>query len=203
MIIKNLTDKNIMKRIIFCGFIFFCLTCFSSCFFYRDLKNKTKVQDIYMVYKDDKGFPLFSANIYCYNTNLRTHKEKDTSSIKLSYLFNAHNIRNFDNPIIELHSFSFTQKNGDTIPCALYYNSNQYITRDRMNNNTNIKIDTLPFNFDINKHQTGVFNILVEADQLYHKTKIVYVSYDITVNNQRITKYKIKYKRKLCVGWLG
>jgi len=179
-----------MKSIVF---LFFCLIGFSSCVFYHDVVNKNSSNDIYVIYKDEKSKPLFSSgvmNYYCERGN-------DISTLKLSYLFKAHNIRWFDNHVIEFHSFSFTNKNGDTLPCTFYYNTNSYITRHYILDSTFIKIDTLPFSFDIKN--SNVFNVLVETEQLYCKTKKVYVSFDITVNNQRITKNKIKYKWKLCM----
>ena len=180
-------------KYIFASIVIFILFCFSSCFLYRDLRTKTKAQDIYKIHKEQKWY-LFSADIFKRYRGVDIYKKKNIF-VKLSYLLEFHNISLFDNPVIELHSFSFTNKNGDTIPCTSYYNYSY------MNDSVCFKIDTFPFSFNI-KEQITPFNILVEADQLYHETKIVYVSFDITVNNQRITKHKIKYKWKLCVEWL-
>ena len=186
-----------MRHIIFVGVVCFCLIGFSSCVFYHDVvnTNKTWGGDMYIIYKDRKSTPLFSSGIMRYFYDRKT----DISTVKLSYYFRASNIHLFDNPIIELHSFSFTNKKGDTIPCRFYYSANSYVTKDYVLDSTFVKIDTLPFSFDIKKPRTGKFNILVETDQLYQETKEVYVSFDITVNNQRITKKNIKYKWKLCV----
>ena len=189
-----------MKRLVFLGIILVFLTCFSSCIFLYDImkdrKRLPENSDIKMICEDNKYMPLFTSEIvYFY-----PHKRKDISTTKLAYQFYVSNISRFDNTTIELYSFSFTNKNGDTIPYTLHYKKVASVGREYVLDNTFVKIDTLPFYFDIGKTQTDrFFTILVEAEQLFNKMKEVYISFDITVNNQRITKKNIKYKWKLCV----
>lgn len=186
-----------MKRFAFLFIIVFCLICLSSCVLYHDVipVKPNRSGDIYMVYKDEQSVPLFSSGIM----NYLCDNEKDISKVKLSYIFEAHNISLYDNPVVELNSFSFTDKKGNTIPCNFYYIIDDFVPRYYVLDSLYFKIDTLPFNFDINKHQTGKFTILVEAEQLYHKTKEIYVNFDIAVNNERIIKKKNKYKWKLWI----
>jgi len=187
-----------MKRIVFLSVVIFILSCFSSCCSFYFLENKSRNSDI-IIQVPQSSLIAFMGKIENEHLCMLPHKEKIEliKNTKLSYCFRTINISGFDSPIIELHSFSFRNKKGDTIPYTIYYAT---YPPDSIS-----KIGTLPFSYDIQKPKTGMY-IIVETDKLYHKAKKkeVYVSFDITVNNQRITKHQIKYKRKLfIVKWLG
>ena len=187
-----------MKRIAFSLVVIFILFCFSSCCSFYFLENEIENRDV-IIQVPQSSLVAFMGGIENEHICMIPFKEKIEliKNTKLSYQFNATNITAFDSPIIELHSFSFINKKGDTIPYSLYYGTyhNGVCYPDSM-----FKIGALPFSYDIQKPKTGMY-IVIETDKRYHKVKKkeVYVSFDITVNNQRITKKEIKYKRKLYV----
>lgn len=99
-------------------------------------------------------------------------------------------------PVVKFNSFTFTrEKDKDTIPCIFYY---------RTDGRKVVMIDSLPavFTNDIKKEMKIMsFQIFVEAEQSFHETEKVYISYDIEVGDKRIIKKNIRYRRKLYIDW--
>jgi hypothetical protein len=119
-------------------------------------------------------------------------------------------------PYIKLNSFSFTDKDGSTIPCILYYKTDnkndsviKYITGtvydlyETIYYNTayttfatiiNI-IDSFPAIFTNDIKSDRMFEIYAECSQSYRETKLIYVNYDIEIGNKRYIKH-VKYESK-------
>ncbi len=115
----------------------------------------------------------------------------DSLYSRLKYRFG---IFTSDLPTIKLNSFSFTNKNGDTIPSILYYRT--------VDNDVHI-IDSLPVTFtnDIKEHMRHKsFQVYAEGSQSYVSTKMVYVNYDIEVGDKYYVKH-VKYKGQRFWDW--
>lgn len=198
-----------MNRTIFIGILFCFIFCFSSCIFYSDLVSYRHKQDVCIDFEDktenriitqyQNSIPLFEGGIYGNDEKFSLKKQKDTSPTKLSYKFTIRNAHLIEPSIFTVNNFFFINKQGDTIPCILKCFSPFSL---RNNDSINLLKNYADFPVIINLKDTAIkwesLDVIAECDELYHKTKRVYVCFDANINNQIIRK-KIKYKRKLCI----
>lgn len=173
-----------MKKIIAINII--CFFILQSCcnVFYSLLNDKKS-------YCDYSGFSVNKYNLFDFGLGVREDLYKyknDSLHPRLKFIFG---ISAPKLPLIKLNSFSFTQeKNKDTIPMKLYYES-AYIVP--------ISIDSLPIIIEIdsvNRKHLG-FRIVSECNETYNETKKIYINYDIEIGNERIVRKNIEYKRRL------
>lgn len=94
-------------------------------------------------------------------------------------------------PNVELNSFSYTTKSGDTLPSILYYRTDGKVAH---------VIEKLPMVFtnDIHKRKMKLrpFCIYAECSQSYASIRTVYINYDITVGDKHFAGTS-KYRKKL------
>ena len=132
----------------------------------------------------------FGLNVF-YNEEDIQSESSDLSYEKLKYHFS---IPYPILPIVKLNSFSFTNKNGDTIPSILYYRT--------IGRRVHI-VDSLPviFNDDIKRKEEMIVPLIwVECSQSYASIKTVYINYDIEVGDKRFVKQS-KYTKKRYWDW--
>ncbi|MEI6347968.1 MAG: hypothetical protein WCP69_08490 [Bacteroidota bacterium] len=176
---KHLLFKSII--IIFVIFIFS-----SCCAVYLQLENKDRFNvDVNKLRDTNRNYSLNfglgdSEDLYHYSSdslNTRFKYELKIVSPKL--------------PFIKLNSLIFTnKKDRDTIPFILYFRSDY--------NSKAILIDSLPFcNSDSLQGKPSIFRIIAESSESYHRTKKIYISFDIEVGKERIARKNIEYKRYL------
>ncbi len=108
-------------------------------------------------------------------------------------------------PTIKFNSFSFTDKNGDTIPCVLYYKTDDtlHMIRKRIIDSLYVEtyrqviniIDSFPIVFTNDIKYNAVFGIYAECSKSERELKEIVVNYDVEVGSKRYIKH-VTYKKK-------
>jgi hypothetical protein len=151
--------------------------------------------DIDTIIKKSEWKHSFMSGLYSLSGN-RYKYTNDSLELRLHYYFHIPK----QVSTVKLNSFTFTQKEDkDTIPYILYCKGLNIDSGKNINGWYISDIDSLPFYMNEKEKQQfrGVVSIIIECSEAYININKIYISYDIELDNERIVKKNIRYKRYL------